>query len=551
MGGPRGGGGGKDRRDRYDNHNHNRDNRRDNRDRDWDRRDNNNNNRGGGGGGNWRDRDNSRRDGRGHGRDNRRDFDRRDDRRNDNHNHNHNNNNPPKPEFDLPCTIRERTVPEHFARHLHRTSAIPRDLIKVVSHWVDTPTGALPSTLTALHNIVIGSDPTAFLQHDGSSPAPAAEEDATLIDAEKRGLENSAAQLPAVCEVRALLVFKSGDGPPAVLDKDSTAEDVFRNTTHMLRTFQVIAEKNQLGDKPYLRGYGGQVSEADIANHTAAAAAISRMTAEQCGATIPPASWRPLLELHYKGGRRVLFLTPSSVEGDAFTAVPQSVTEVTQVEEPTMAVEEDEDADGKEEAAPAAPKMVEKTTQRVVLQPTRVPLMNLVDIRMPATSPVELTELSFASDALYEFLKREMSTRLPQLLEAHAERRRAIDEENAQRRSEVDELKRQNREAVQAASDKRREEEDQRHIEWRKELRGYTIDEKKDIIHDRSESFDTQRRQEERDADAAFRQALDEVERLPYRIVKEVDREAYETLQFFDKLKVPLKEQGTVCERAE
>ena len=444
-----------------------------------------------------------------------------------------------KAEFDLPFQVKERTVSEHYSRHLHRMHVVPKNLARVAASWVDRPVAsALPAALTRQHTLRFD---TAAVFNGASPPEQqveqrtplefagdvvvAREERQAMLEAAKAGGDLSP-QTPAVAEVRALIALRTA---PEVADADAAtpAEEAVERFVHPVKAVDLLVEKNLVGPA-FFRAFGGEVEPAVLEAENGAAAEAALTGFVERGSGVRVERWFRLLELRYKSGRHVVFFCPEEMAGGTQVCPLPSFATV----------------------AGASPE------RRVVVQPAKVPLCNMLEHRLAGAGvPPETCELAFASDALYEYLKREAAARLPAALAACATRRAAAEAAQAARR-EVLEARRRVRRAERETLRGAREEEDAALQErWAAEVRGYTREEKAAITGAKTEAVQAARREEDGVAEEAFKVEMQGLEGGAEvgggAVVRTLDHASYESLVFFDKEKQSGKGKagapGVVC----
>ncbi|KAJ9470283.1 hypothetical protein DIPPA_19967 [Diplonema papillatum] len=431
-------------------------------------------------------------------------------------------------EYELPFNVKDRTLAEHFSRHLHRISAVPSDLLTVTCAWVDQPMGKLPDVLENVVEIDVAE--TENIAYTGGENDP--------------DFEPEADRHSGKVELRALIACR-------------TTKPTTRNA---LTGFDVFCARNQK-EKAFLHAYGGYVDVG--ASPAAREAALTGFVRDQSSLAID--EWTPLVTFGYADGRSVAFYVPTRLSAGAVQLAKQQVTEKAKPAPPTPSKPEAKpddaaaDADNKDEsptAAAAAAAATASTAEEEKKEPeveyetqvcaSKVPLLNLLDRPLEGV-PLPTAELALASDVLFEYLRREAVVKMKKLLDVYIEKKKISDAEAAKKAEIVEGIRQRRRDSHAEKKQARLDEDKERRAEWKKEVWGLTDDEKRQATREKEHALADERRAEDIAAEAAFNEELRKVDNplgLKLRDVVERDDEALAVYQMLDKPS-PKQSQGS------
>eukprot|EP01064_Diplonema_japonicum_P013632 TRINITY_DN21176_c0_g1_i1.p1 TRINITY_DN21176_c0_g1~~TRINITY_DN21176_c0_g1_i1.p1 ORF type:complete len:537 (+),score=112.30 TRINITY_DN21176_c0_g1_i1:27-1613(+) len=382
-------------------------------------------------------------------------------------------------EYELPYNTKERSPNEHFSRHLHRLTVMPRNLTKVISHWADVETGTTIPSIKEITTVSISS------KHLTWSP------------------DDSTASEENPVEVKALLVNHYSD----------------TKSRHAMKYYDLIACKNLCQvDKPVIEAYGGAVPKDDDA---AMREFLTKRVKDHLGVDIDAGDWVRFVEFQYTDPvRKVVFFTPNTPQKYEMH-VRSAVDDTPQTADEEILEQLDNEA----------PRTVKQ-------QPTTVPMCNLVEQKI-GSMPQPTVELALAADSLNEYLRRENASAVLKFLKEHVVRKRELDQEASERRDLVADLKRKKTDVLTERKKARTDQDAENKKEWEKIVWGLTLDEKRDILKVKENELSDERKVEDAKTEKQFKKDCDAVGTMggKYEFTNERDEQAYSAFQYFDKQK--------------
>eukprot|EP01062_Namystynia_karyoxenos_P061373 TRINITY_DN535_c0_g1_i4.p1 TRINITY_DN535_c0_g1~~TRINITY_DN535_c0_g1_i4.p1 ORF type:complete len:719 (+),score=238.40 TRINITY_DN535_c0_g1_i4:317-2158(+) len=392
----------------------------------------------------------------------------------------------PVADVTLPFNIKTRRVADLRVRHLHRRH-LPDNLLRAQAHWISTE----PGTMAWVKN---------------------------HTKAEQITKEHVPYEAPGEGELQARCLFVTGvaTGEPA---------------RHIVKRVEVVASNAAAapgapGPKQHLQAYGGAVTaKADAQQRKQ----LVELVKKQCGVELEPSKLMRFVEFEYRDGRKTVFYIPTDL-GESVHLMCQCEEEEEEYEAEEEVVDEEADAKAaaeweakreereaelqkkREEAEAAAAlegkegtaevkaperkqvmKKVKVTKTRTKthrkVQPMKMPLGNLLEYSVTSGMHINTVELAMAADALDEFFKREMATRMW----AHLEKVGKVKSEELAaakvKQEKIQEIKRKRQEEDEARKKRRTEKEDEKKAVWAVEDEGKTDDEKKGLAKARAKEL--------------------------------------------------------------
>eukprot|EP01062_Namystynia_karyoxenos_P061371 TRINITY_DN535_c0_g1_i2.p1 TRINITY_DN535_c0_g1~~TRINITY_DN535_c0_g1_i2.p1 ORF type:complete len:726 (+),score=330.69 TRINITY_DN535_c0_g1_i2:317-2179(+) len=452
----------------------------------------------------------------------------------------------PVADVTLPFNIKTRRVADLRVRHLHRRH-LPDNLLRAQAHWISTE----PGTMAWVKN---------------------------HTKAEQITKEHVPYEAPGEGELQARCLFVTGvaTGEPA---------------RHIVKRVEVVASNAAAapgapGPKQHLQAYGGAVTaKADAQQRKQ----LVELVKKQCGVELEPSKLMRFVEFEYRDGRKTVFYIPTDL-GESVHLMCQCEEEEEEYEAEEEVVDEEADAKAaaeweakreereaelqkkREEAEAAAAlegkegtaevkaperkqvmKKVKVTKTRTKthrkVQPMKMPLGNLLEYSVTSGMHINTVELAMAADALDEFFKREMATRMW----AHLEKVGKVKSEELAaakvKQEKIQEIKRKRQEEDEARKKRRTEKEDEKKAVWAVEDEGKTDDEKKGLAKARAKELADLWKDEDEELKAKRAEEAKEIAALgqkdvptpapgkKFKLVITQDDEALYAFQYFDRIR--------------
>eukprot|EP01062_Namystynia_karyoxenos_P084006 TRINITY_DN9799_c1_g3_i1.p1 TRINITY_DN9799_c1_g3~~TRINITY_DN9799_c1_g3_i1.p1 ORF type:complete len:614 (+),score=285.85 TRINITY_DN9799_c1_g3_i1:222-1844(+) len=454
------------------------------------------------------------------------------------------------PAADHPFALRQRRLIDHRLRTPHRRYVQPK-LLRVIAHWTQIPVGT--SQLVMQH-----------------TPVEYARGEETTVKAPE---EEPAAPEGAVVNVRALL-----------------CPGLRKDAGHVIKNIELIAV-NDIGREPRrIQAYGGLVKKGTDAELIKG---LCEIIEAQSGLDLSGVStWIKFIELQYRDVNPTVFFAPALWEAaGSLKVLPQATERTVEVEEEYEeeeldeektaaavekareaheakkkaqeerkakkaeekkegedegAAEEEEDiGDFDESSVPLVMKKikkkrtVEKVKKTLKLSPLRFNLGNLVNFAVTKQTHPDTIELCNAADALDEFIKREMATRLIAALRQRKQEAAAKAKLDEQRAELEKTRKRKRQDAEESRKRARKEKEEAMRKEWADDDEGKTDEEKRESMVERQGLLKKMRedyQKEDKDWQEQVKQEEDNDTSVPkLKVTSELDQSALDAFAYFDR----------------
>eukprot|EP00756_Hemistasia_phaeocysticola_P029334 Hpha_TRINITY_DN16226_c2_g11::TRINITY_DN16226_c2_g11_i1::g.15139::m.15139 len=361
---------------------------------------------------------------------------------------------------------------------------------------------------------------------------------------------------------------------------------------HLLRRVNIVAGTRFADEGRSVVAYGGVVL---AGNECQVITQLIKHVKDQSYLDLAPVkTWIKWLTIEYSDTGPTVFYVPAlweldSAQREKLIMIPQCAEEVDTVEEKYESVEIDEDAtvaavltyekrkaalkeqrrqervakglpvvEEEEEPADKGPekimkrvqrtRMLNKVTRTKVLTPVRMSLANLAEFTLRTATDADTVELCVAADALDEFFKREMTTRILSSLR-ELERSGAAQKAREARAAEQESRKRKRQGEDESRKRARNKEIADLTAAWAKQDDGLTGEEKKEMLRNRATTLKKMR--EEYAAEDKQRELLRETESQAQQedaksTAQRVDPDLMEAYSYFERLPGLTSSTGTL-----
>merc|ERR1712203_69615 len=196
-------------------------------------------------------------------------------------------------------------------------------------------------------------------------------------------------------------------------------------------------------------------------------------------------------------------------------------------------------------------RRVEKVNKTKTLSPLKFALSNLLEFQVAKQTHSDTVELCCAADALDEFLKREMSTRMVSALKSRKEENAAKAAADKERNEKAAALKKKRDEEDALRKKERKEKEDKLREEWADEDEGMTDEEKRENMVERQKVLKDMREGYAKEDKARLEKekaelAGEEEGKPKTKPVSEVDAKVIDAFSYFDRVPGYAKMLGTL-----